>query len=160
MFFYKSFIFLFSWAVVNIVYANTPVPSCVGSDQSKWNGCIGTQVFYGYATYYGEFTNGEITGYGMHVYTNGDKYIGYHRGGRFNGRGTYIFADGRPKREGVWVEGLFSEVSNSGVIKNRPPPQLVNQSTSPPSTSPEMKKCLRLGLIAGSDDFKLCMQSR
>jgi len=53
------------------VFAQSNLPACQGSDISKWNDCFGTRI-----------------------HSNGDKYVGEWKIGRYHGKGTFSFADG------------------------------------------------------------------
>ena len=46
-------------------------------------------------TYEGDVVNGQRNGYGILSFTSGAKYEGYHKDGKYCGKGIYIFADGR-----------------------------------------------------------------
>ena len=51
--------------------------------------------------YDGEWKDDKMDGYGVYLYSNGDKYEGYWKDGFQNGKGKYIFTDGR-SYEGEW----------------------------------------------------------
>ena len=51
--------------------------------------------------YDGEWKDDKMDGYGIYLYSNGDKYEGYWSLGTQNGKGKYIFTDGR-SYEGEW----------------------------------------------------------
>ena len=51
--------------------------------------------------YDGEWKDDKMDGYGVYLYSNGDKYEGYWSMGSQNGKGKYIFTDGKAY-EGEW----------------------------------------------------------
>jgi len=60
-------------------YAQSYLPSCQDAYNSQWSDCFGSLTT-----------------------SNGDKYAGEFKNGRYNGQGTYTFADGRVGL-GEWV---------------------------------------------------------
>jgi hypothetical protein len=138
-------------------FGSNQLPACQGSNQTLWTNC-----------------------YGSYYYTSGAHYDGEYRDGKANGRGTFTFTDGG-RQEGFWQNDRFAGTSApeetrpiQAEIKN--PTALVAPSkpksnSSGPNTPPAAiqnkldpldqtrKKCARLGLSPGSDDYKLCMRS-
>ena len=53
------------------MFAQSNLPACQGADVTKWNDCFGSRI-----------------------HSNGDKYVGEWRIGRYHGKGTFSFADG------------------------------------------------------------------
>ena len=70
------------------------LPACQGSDTTAWSNCTGTKTFTNGAKYVGEHKDGKFNGQGTATFANGDKYVGEHKDGKFNGQGTYTFANG------------------------------------------------------------------
>jgi hypothetical protein len=58
------------------------LPQCQGTNITTWNMCVGTQTF-----------------------PAGAKYVGEWKDGKYDGRGTYAFADGRTET-GIWQAGM------------------------------------------------------
>jgi hypothetical protein len=54
--------------------------------------------------YVGEFRDGKYNGEGTYTWPSGDKYVGSFRDDKFHGQGTYTYADGS-KRVGEWKDG-------------------------------------------------------
>ena len=61
-------------------------------------------------TYVGEWARGEINGFGIATYSNGDIYEGRFVDGRREGEGTMRYASGEVLR-GTWENGLPTEGS-------------------------------------------------
>ena len=51
--------------------------------------------------YVGEFKNGKFNGQGTITFLDGNKYVGEFKDGKLNGQGTVTFPDGGVKR-GMW----------------------------------------------------------
>ncbi len=86
----------------------TNLPPCIGTDESKWNRCFGTQQNANHL-YKGEFNAGRRSGYGemtvLHKDYYGDKYIGEWKNDTYEGRGTYWHASGE-KYTGDYKRGI------------------------------------------------------
>ena len=57
----------------------------------------------GKETYEGDWVEDQMTGYGVYIYSNGDRYEGQFSNGFHNGLGKYYFTDGS-KYEGEWKD--------------------------------------------------------
>ena len=77
-----------------MVFAQSNLPACQGSDASRWTNCVGTYTFAN-GKYVGEFKDGKYGGQGTLTFANGNKYVGELKDGWFSGQGTYTFANGK-----------------------------------------------------------------
>lgn len=124
------------------VYGVSQLPQCQGANHTLWTNC--------YGTYY---------------YTNGAHYDGEYRDGKANGRGTFTFPDGR-RQEGFWSNDRLSstnaaeEVKSVKVEEKKPGIKPFTASPASNNDAKSAQKCLRMGLIRGSDDYKLCVASQ
>lgn len=85
-------------------------------DKSKWSNCYGQINFpkfnlKGYATYKGDFENGQMHGEGEIIYEDGRKYNGSLVAGEKHGQGTLTYKDGS------FYKGSFEsdQISGQGV---------------------------------------------
>ena len=87
----------------------TDLPTCQGSDVSKWHNCEAFYLFRSGAHYLGKWANGKRTGPGTFTWSDGEKYVGEFKDGIQNGQGTVYFPDGEvwigQFRDGKWVSG-------------------------------------------------------
>lgn len=120
--------------LVGKVWAQSNLPTCVGTDHSRWSNCFGTytdsknskyvgeikegkpsgQGTVTYASgskYVGKFSDGFFNGHGVLTYASGNKYIGEFKDNNPNGIGTATFADG-DKYVGEFKEGLFNGIGS------------------------------------------------
>ena len=83
--------------VAGASYAQSQLPACQETDAAHWDNCIG-QISEPEYSYFGTFLNGKQHGFGtaniLHPDYKGDKYVGEHKDGSFNGQGTYTWANG------------------------------------------------------------------
>ena len=90
--------------VAGSALAQSNLPVCnTGTVLSSWTDCFGTHAGGG-AEYVGEWRNGKFNGQGTFTFANGNKYVGEFRDGKFNGQGTVTYANGN-KYVGVWRDG-------------------------------------------------------
>ena len=57
--------------------------------------------------YIGEFKEGDKHGLGTWKFINGDTYFGEFKNDSYNGKGIFTFVNGRPKKEGIFKNGVF-----------------------------------------------------
>ena len=142
-------------------FAQSNLPTCQGSDISRWNNCFGTGTSTPGDRYVGEWKNGRYDGYGTFFYLaeskyKGDIYVGEFRNGNRYGQGTYTFSngkvglgewkDGKPhgqfieyrpdksiNRSGIFQDGKFirEENINPNVFTRISPVQPIQQATAP-----------------------------
>jgi len=120
--------------------------------------------------YVGEWRDDAINGYGTYTWANGNQYVGQWKGAKRNGQGTFSIAGDGPKQSGAWINDQFQGVIR---IHSEPTPDLSNYSSSNAAVpakqssprlvtagndSEQRKKCLRMGLAQGSEDFRLCLR--
>jgi hypothetical protein len=92
--------------------AQSQLPSCVGNDARRWTNCQGVHNFTNGDRYEGEFRDGKFNGWGtyFHLSNNqfrGDKYTGQFLNGSRHGSGRYLSANGNESLEGRWSAGVF-----------------------------------------------------
>ena len=92
--------------------AQSQLPSCAGKDAKRWTNCQGVHNFTNGDRYEGEFKDGKFNGWGTyyHLANNqfrGDKYTGQFLNGSRQGSGRYTSANGGETLEGVWNVGAF-----------------------------------------------------
>ena len=90
--------------MVGSACAQSNLPSCQGSDVSRWSNCVGNYNFTNGSNYVGEFKDGKYNGQGTLTTANGDKYVGEWRDGKHHGYGTLIYSDGA-NYVGEWRDG-------------------------------------------------------
>jgi hypothetical protein len=64
---------------------------------SNWNNCWGKHVWEFVnkgQVFEGEFQRGKPNGYGIYIWSNGDKHVGFYRDGAKHGQGTNTFRNG------------------------------------------------------------------
>lgn len=124
------------------VYGASQLPLCEGTNHALWTNC-----------------------YGKYYYPNGAHYYGEYRDGKANGLGTFTFPDGR-RQEGFWSNDRLSntnpavEVKSVKVEEKKPAIKPATVSPASNNDAKSVQKCLRMGLIRGSDDYKLCVASQ
>ena len=82
---------LYGWGSV---FAQSNLPSCKGSDASRWSNCVGTVTHANGERYVGEFKDGKYNGQGTLTTANVGVYVGEWKDDRRNGQGTYTFVSG------------------------------------------------------------------
>jgi len=146
----------------------------------EWRGAKrsgqGTNYFAEYQwrgdKYAGEWRDDRINGFGTYTWANGNQYVGQWRDAKRSGQGTFTIAGDGPKQSGSWVNDQFQGVVK---ISSQPIPDTSNRSNenskataiqenpqvvSPSKDSERRKKCQRMGLMPGSEDYNFCIKSR
>ena len=93
--------------VISSAYAQSNLPTCQGSDTTKWNNCFGTLRFANEGErYVGEIKNGQSNGRGTFFYASGitDKYVGEFKDGLYHGLGVIYYVGGSIGPSGIWIE--------------------------------------------------------
>src|ERR1035437_843024 len=91
-----------------VVVGQSRLPPCSNKlPISAWDNCQGTNIPISGTTYVGEFKGGKPNGRGTYI-SGWDKYIGEVRNGRFNGQGTRTYSNGN-----VYV-GEFKDGKTNG----------------------------------------------
>ena len=67
------------------------LPSCQGSDVTRWNNCNGEATVKGETIYVGEWKNGKYDGKGSITLQSGEQFIGWFKNGNITGWGEYAF---------------------------------------------------------------------
>jgi hypothetical protein len=88
-------------------FAQSSLPACQGSDESRWTNCFGTLTYTNGNKYIGEYKGGKPNGQGTFTFTSGNKHVGGYLDGKPNGQGTVIFANGN-KYVGEIKDGKFN----------------------------------------------------
>lgn len=70
------------------------LPTCQGSDATKWRNCFGTYTTANGTKYVGQFKDGKEHGQGTDDYADGGKYVGQFKDGEYHGQGTFTSAVG------------------------------------------------------------------
>ena len=94
------------------VTAQSQLPSCVGKDARRWTNCQGIHNFTNGDRYEGEFRDGKFNGWGTYYHLandqyRGDKYTGQFLNGVRQGSGRYTSASSADSLEGIWNAGAF-----------------------------------------------------
>lgn len=93
--------------------------------------------------------SGMWNGHGTLFYPNDTKYIGNFLDGKRSGQGVLYDLNDRVLQSGLWESNRFV---GGNAIKNPTPPSNLNSD----GAAQIRKKCIRLGLLPGTDDFNLC----
>jgi hypothetical protein len=150
----------FSLAFVSLAWAQDTLPTCKGTDVSRWHSCRGIldDVEFSYAGdfrngkfegrgileftgekyqgdhYQGEFKSGLKHGFGVYFFSNGEKYAGHYVNGMRHGFGTYTFNNGRTPLSGLWSNnqwaGKASPVSEERAEQKKNSKPIVIESTA------------------------------
>ena len=83
------------------------LPNCVGSETSDWNNCIGIKNYTDGRKYVGEWKDGKYHGQGTITSADGIKYVGEWKDGKINGQGTFTYANGK-KYVGEWKDNKYN----------------------------------------------------
>jgi len=155
-------------------------------DGTSYNGgfCYGKKRGFGIETYKtppskfeGEFNNDYRNGFGVYTWFDSkNTFRGNFKDGRQNGAGTFTFGSDGSSYVGYWVMGkldgekriyssngslLKIEIWKNGILvspKDQPPKANV-ASKAFSDTNSKIQKCKRLGLVVGTDDYNLCINS-
>ena len=121
-------------AFVSLASAQDTLPTCKGTDTSRWHNCRGIldDTDFSYAGdfrngkfegrgileftgekyqgdyYQGEFKLGLKHGFGIYFFSNGEKYSGHYVNGMRHGFGTYTFSNGRAPLSGLWTSNQWT----------------------------------------------------
>ena len=153
-------IWLASWVFVSLAWAQDTLPTCRGTDASRWHNCRGIldDAEFSYAGdfrngkfegrgileftgekyqgdhYQGEFKSGLKHGFGIYLFSNGEKYAGHYLNGMRHGLGTYTFNNGRAPLSGLWSNnqwtGKASPVSEDRAEKKNSKPIALEPTAS------------------------------
>jgi hypothetical protein len=153
---------------------------------NSYNGgfCYGKKRGFGIETYKtppskyeGEFNNDFRMGFGTYTwFTSKDTFRGSFKDGSQNGAGTYTFGADGSYFIGNWVMGkldgekrvyssngshLKTEIWSNGRLASTKDlsPKLPNTPKAFSDTNSKIQKCKRLGLVVGTDDYNLCINS-
>lgn len=152
----------------------------------SYNGgfCYGKKRGFGIETYTtppskyeGEFNNGYRMGFGVYTWLDTkNTFRGNFKDGKQNGAGTFTFGSDGSYFIGNWVmdklDGerkiyssngslLKTEIWSNGILVS-PKDKSPKTSTTPKAfsdTNSKILKCKRMGLVVGTDDYNLCINS-
>ena len=149
-------------------HAQSNLPPCTSP---PFNNCYGTFTWPVGDKYVGQFTDNKLNGQGSYKYANGDKYVGQFINDNRTGQGTYTFANGNKYvgqfkdnkydgfgtlyntngsifQQGLWRDNEFVQVQSPPAVPKPP----VNNAQDI-----KRQKCIRLGLVPGTNDFQQCL---
>ena len=108
----KSIYTLILVLMAGTAYGQSSLPACQGSDATRWSNCFGSWTGSNGEKYVGGFKDGKYNEQGTDSLANGDKYVGEFKDSKRHGQGTYFRKDGRIGL-GEWFEnkpsGQFTE---------------------------------------------------
>ena len=90
----KLLLFVIGTMLAFGAYGQSDLPTCQGSDATKWRNCFGTYTTANGTNYVGQFKDGKEHGQGTDAYADGGKYIGQFKDGKYHGQGTRTYASG------------------------------------------------------------------
>ena len=123
----------------------------------------GTYTWPDNSRYIGQFKNGTFHGQGSYFWDDGRKYVGDWKDNKKSGYGVFYQANGAIEKQGIWKDDLLVQAqTGTTTAPSVSPPKWQNSVTNQHTvtdSAQELKKqkCMKLGLVPGSDDFKLCM---
>ena len=85
---------VFAFVLSGTAFGQSKLPACQGSDTKRWSNCTGTYTFTDGDKYVGEWKDGKYNGQGTYTYATGEKYVGEYKDDKVNGQGTYTFTSG------------------------------------------------------------------
>ena len=110
----KAFYILILILLAGTAHGQSNLPACQGSDASRWSNCFGSWTASN-GKYVGEWKDGKYNGQGTYTYADGEKYVGEWKDGKRNGQGTYTWADGEK-----YVGEFKDDKSNGQGILTKP----------------------------------------
>ena len=108
----------------------------------------GTYTWTNGDKYVGQFINDNRTGQGTYTFANGNKYVGQFKDNKYDGFGTLYNTNGSIFQQGLWRDNEFVQVQSPPVVPKPP----VNNAQDI-----KRQKCIRLGLVPGTNDFQQCL---
>ena len=153
---------------------------------NKING-QGTYFWASGSKYVGQWKDEKRNGQGTFTFADGRKYVGQWKDDKYDGFGTFYLANGSIYQQGLWGDNLFVQAQiPTPVIPPVVPEPIDNERkkleeerrqlaeerrkleeekrkliTKPPANNAQdikRQKCIRLGLLPDSADFKECMK--
>ena len=86
------FSILFSILIATNVLARSPaLPAPCKNSSNYWHECSGVRIFENGDKYIGYFRDNKKDGRGIYYFNNGDKYDGTFEDGKINSQGTYRY---------------------------------------------------------------------
>ena len=82
------------------------LPPCPKDKTQTYHNCFGTETFTNGSKYVGEYKDGKWHGNGTYTFSNGAKYVGEYKDDKRNGNGTYTWASGKVK-SGIWADDEY-----------------------------------------------------
>ena len=139
----KLLLFIFGTMLAFAANGQSKLPSCQGSDATKWSNCFGTYTWAG-----------------------GEKYAGEWKDGKRRGEGINTLANGRVQ-EGFWIDDKFvkpekinlpSQQADPPLNENRPRLEAVQntQSNWPPCPKVDYSKNAHLGVDGRTGKWHNC----
>ena len=92
--------------------AQSNLPACPSNVDVRWTNCYGTYTYADGNKFVGEHKDGKYNGQGTYFFLadnqfKGDKYVGEYKDNKVNGQGTYTFANGN-KYVGEFKDGTYN----------------------------------------------------
>ena len=84
---------------------HSTLPACQGSDILKWTNCFGIESPFKNDKYLGEFKDGRWNGNGTYIFADGRQYVGEWRNYRYNGLGIEYDKNGIVITSGMYRDG-------------------------------------------------------
>ena len=128
-----------------ISFAQSNLPACSGD---YWNNCYGSYAYANGDKYIGRWKDNQNNGQGIATFADGEKYVGQFKDSLRNGFGTLYNANGSIKQQGLWRDDEFVQTQSPPVVPKPP----VNNAQDI-----KRQKCIRLGLVPGTNDFQQCL---
>ena len=93
---FKRFFALLSLTFVlsGTAFGQSNLPSCHGTDTTKWSNCIGKSTAINGDEFIGEFRNGKSNGWGVLTDSKGNEFVGEYKDDKAEGVGLYTFVSG------------------------------------------------------------------
>ena len=102
------------------------LPNCARLSALDWTNCFGTVTFESNKEkYVGEFQSGKYNGRGSYSFADGTTYVGEFRGGGRFGEGALYDQNGMILRAGVWDNGTLVQAPQVAVAQPATDPTLM-----------------------------------
>ncbi len=109
------------------------LPACQGA-RFTWTNCVGAYTYSSGAKYVGEYKDGKYNGQGTYTFANVcvacGKYVGEFKDGKYNGQGIWFRANGNVWKSGIWNDGLLVQSKFIDVATFTRIPNLSNSASN------------------------------
>ena len=100
---FKYFLITIAFVLSVTAFGQSNLPSCQGSDATRWSNCFGSWTGSNGNKYVGEVKDGKANGQGTYTWANGDRHVGEWKDDKRNVQGTSTYANG-DKYVGEWKD--------------------------------------------------------